>query len=259
MNEFISYLGDMKYYCILLQIFLLIAGIKNIWAATDDERNFEKDYARLGLRTNSLSSCSTNSDTAFLECTFPYKRRSTSFSDYSVGSDTMYSTDVIYVNRETLTQYGFNNESADCFLTIRGAWINFEIDEPLKKTEKLRKHAVKFLNTTEFFPEGYAIELRYSLVLALQVLLQKRYTLLNYCMKIARGQTVVTSEFFLDFSDQYSITQQFPKSLANLLGKDTANKMPAVLKNHLSSSLAWVSIVAAFSSYPDKGRCCIIL
>jgi len=78
-------------------------------------------------------------------------------------------------------------------------------------------------------------------------------------MKIARGQTVVTSEFFLDFSDQYSITQQFPKSLANLLGKDTATKMPAVLKNHLSSSLAWVSIVAAFSSYPDKGRCCIIL
>ena len=171
----------------------------------------------------------------------------------------MYSTDVIYTNRETLTQYGFNNESADCFLTIRGALINFEIDEPLKKTEKLRKHAVKFLNTMEFFPEGYAIELRHSLVFALQALLQKRYTLLNYCMNVACGQAVATSEFFLDFSDKNLITQQFPKSLANLIGRDPTTKMSSVLNVHLSSSLAWVSIVAAFSSYPAKRRCCIIL
>lgn len=209
---------------------------------------------KLSLRKYSFSTSSTSSDETSLESSISYdKKRNDSFCIYNAGYDGNFSKEVVATTKNTLlTQHKFNRESADCFMWIKSSMNSFDYEGPLEKTGDVRRHALKYLNERDFFPSNYLEDSRKNFVYMLQILLQKRYALLNYCMKLLLNQPIVTSEFFSYFSDEASITQNFPTSLANLVARNPAIQMPETLKEKLSRANEWIIIIAAFGSYPAK-------
>jgi len=132
---------------------------------------------------------------------------------------------------------------------------SFDYEEPLKKTEHVRQHALKYLNERgDFFPENCSKKSRKDLVYALQFFLQKRYALLNYCMKIILDQPTETSEFFPIFADKYSIKQNFSESLIKYFAQNPATQKIPNLEAILSQQSAWIVITSAFSSFPLKKK-----
>lgn len=249
----------MKYYFSLLYVLLFLAGIKLdacCWRSKSDDVD---DLARrdsLTKRKYSFSTNSSSSDERFSEQSNPsfLKNRKESFSIFTV-CDGNFSQDVIGTTKEILLcQHKFNEESAACFIWLKNCLMNnFDYEGPLEKTRDIRQHALKYLNERgDFFPQDYLEDSKINLVYALQVLFQKRYALLNYCMRIVLDDSLATSEFFLYFPDKISITQKFPECLANFVASNPTTKMPQTLKDRLSRANTWITITAAFGSYPTK-------
>ncbi len=260
----------MKYCFSSLLIFLLLAGMKIdaccCWTKSDDVDDLARRDS-LAKREYSFSTNSSSSDERFSEQSNPsaLKNRKESFSIFTV-CDGNFSQDVIGTTKEILLcQHKFNEESAACFIWLKNCLMNnFDYEGPLEKTRDIRQHALKYLNERgDFFPQDYLEDSKINLVYALQVLLQKRYALLNYCMRIVLDDSPATSEFFLHFPDKISITQKFPEYLANFVASNPTTKMPKTLTDSLSRANTWITITAAFNSYPtNKGyleRFCMML
>lgn len=252
----------MKYYFSLMQILLLLAGMKDshaccCWSKLDDADNVRKS-SRLALRKHSDSTCSDNSEGSFSrisEFSEPQKR-SVSFSVFTIYEGN-FSQDVIRATEEILrTQYQFNRTSAELFMWLKSSLMNnFSYEEPLEKTEHMREHILKYLDEREnFFPENYSKKSKKDLVYALQFFLQKRYALLNYCMKIILDQPTETSEFFPIFADKHSIKKNFSKSLIEYFHQHPATQKVPKLEEILSQQYAWIVITSAFNSFPLNKR-----
>lgn len=251
----------MKYYFRLLQILLVLSGMENIsascccWKSIEPEDD-TKRITPLALREISCSTDSTGSDVTFsMQPSSPRKERLTSEVFDVYGGN--FSPQVIEIQEDVLRRtYHFNNESARCFMNLKLLMNDFSYEGLLEKTKDVRRHALEYLNEREgFFPDDYPEEARQNLVYALQVLMQKRYALLNYCMKILLDQPTTTSEFFLYFSDKNSITQKFSESLATFVASNPATKMSPLLKEKLSKADTWITIVCAFGTYPTTRSC----
>jgi hypothetical protein len=210
---------------------------------------------KITLRKYSDSTCSNGSDTQYSEFVISYspQNRSTSFSVFSVYDDKFSEEVIKTTEKHLITSQKFNEESAACFIGLKaGLTDNFDYEGPLEKTKNVRLHALNFLNERDFFPKDYPKQSKKILVHALQCFLQKRYALLNYCMKILLDQPTGTNEFFLVFVDKSSITQKFPESLANYFLQNPATQKLTNLEEIFFRRSVWTTITAAFSSYSAK-------
>jgi len=251
----------MPYSFKLLLIVLLFIRIGNLdaccrWFQRANEDDDSRKSSSLATREYSLSTASTSSEGKDPpRHASVIKQRNTSHV-FDV-CDEMFSQEVINVQEPILrSRYQFNTESAQCFMYLKGFFNDFSYEGLLEKTKAVRAYALKYLNDREdFFPTDYTEDSRKNLVYALQVLLQKRYALLNYCMNVVRDQSTTTSEFFLDFSTKDSITKKFPECLTTFIARNPATRMSESLKQHLLKSGTWLTIMGAFGSYSEKSGC----
>lgn len=250
----------MKYCFSALLIFLLLAGMKIdacccFGSRTDDDVDDLAWRDSLAQRKYSHSTDSNNSDGRFSEQSNSpsLKDRKNSFSFFTIY-DANFSQEVIKITQESLlSTYDFNDESARCFMRLKYVMDDYDYEGALEETERVRRHALRYLNEREgFFPKNFPESSRRNLVYALQELLQKRYALLNYCMRIVLDTPSASSEFFLHFPDKVSITKNFSENLANLVTQNSATQIPGSLKNHLSKAYTWTTVIVAFSSSPRK-------
>lgn len=144
-------------------------------------------------------------------------------------------------------KYEFNNESATLFIMLKNNDYHSLVDARLEETTDFRNQVESLLYDAGNLLHFQSASNQEEIIGAFQYLLQNRHYILNQALEIAAG---MPSYGILEhyFTDADSTRIDLSRNLIEIIDASLKQKMTPDLKEELSRTSAWKTILSAFST-----------